>query len=99
MGQTAFFLRDCHIDGAWVCRHAGTSVVLSAVLALRNTAGKEVCMEVTMTQDKVTKNAVRYSEPKKADDPHTKTIYLTKAELQAEFGKIPEAIKVTVEEA
>lgn len=59
---------------------------------------KEVRMKLTLHKDKVTKNAVRYSEPKKADDPHTKNIYLTIVELQAEFHGIPEALVVTIEE-
>lgn len=54
-------------------------------------------MQITMLQDKVTKNAVRYSEPKKGDDPHTKNIYLTKEELQEAFGGIPETLTVTIE--
>lgn len=54
-------------------------------------------MIITMHQDKDTKNSVRYSESRKEDDPHTKNIYLTKAELQAEFGGIPETLTVTIE--
>jgi len=53
-------------------------------------------MEITMHKDKETKNSVRYTEPRKGDDPHTKNIYLTKEELQAEFGGIPENLTVTI---
>ena len=56
-------------------------------------------MEVIMHRDKDTKNAVRYAEPRKEDDPHNKNIYLTKAELTEEFGTIPETLKVTIEAA
>lgn len=54
-------------------------------------------MKIEMHKDKETKNSVRYSEPRKVDDPHTKNIYLTKAELQESFGGIPETLNVTVE--
>jgi len=53
-------------------------------------------MLVTMHKDKETKNAIRYSEPKKENDPHNKNIYLTKEELKAEFGEIPETLKVEI---
>ena len=53
-------------------------------------------MEIIMRQDKETKNSVRYSEPRKGDDPHSKNIYLTKAELQQEFGSIPESLTVNI---
>ena len=54
-------------------------------------------MTVTMHQDKVTKNSVRFQEPRKGDDPHTKNIYLTIAELKEQFNEIPESIVVTIE--
>jgi len=53
-------------------------------------------VEIIMRQDKETKNSVRYSEPRKGDDPHSKNIYLTKAELQQEFGSIPESLTVNI---
>ena len=54
-------------------------------------------MIVTMNKDKETKNAVRYAEPRKENEPHNKNIYLTKDELKEEFGSIPETLKVTIE--
>jgi len=54
-------------------------------------------MEIVMHKEKVTPNAVRYAEPRKENDPHNKNIYMTKVELQEEFGDIPETIKVTIE--
>ena len=51
---------------------------------------------VTMTQDKVTKNTVRYQAARQGDDPHTKNIYLTIAELREQFGEIPETLVVTI---
>ena len=56
-------------------------------------------MLVTMQKDKETKNAIRYSEPKRENDPHVKTIYLTKEELKAEFSEIPETLKVEITKA
>lgn len=53
-------------------------------------------MKIVMQKDKETKNSVRYQEPRKGDDPHTKNIYLTKEELQAEFNGIPDALTVTI---
>jgi hypothetical protein len=55
-------------------------------------------MKVIMLQNKVTANAVRYGEPKKENDPHAKNIYMTKAELTAEFGYIPGSIDVNITE-
>lgn len=54
-------------------------------------------MNIVMHKEKETKNSVRYSEPRKADDPHNKNIYLTKEELQAAFDGIPETLNVTIE--
>jgi hypothetical protein len=54
-------------------------------------------MEVTMTKDKVTKNAIRFTsgrDPNNPDDPHTKNIYLLKSEVE-ELGN-PDVIKVTI---
>jgi len=54
-------------------------------------------MQIRMHKDKETKNSVRYSEPKKGDDPHTKNIYLTKEELQASFGGVPDELIVSID--
>jgi len=53
-------------------------------------------ISVTMHKDKVTKNSVRYQAPKVGDDPHTKNIYLTIAELKEHFGDIPETLNVVI---
>lgn len=50
-----------------------------------------------MTKDKETKGAVRYAEAKNPNDPHTKSIYITKSEIKdAGLGN---TIKVTIENA
>lgn len=54
---------------------------------------------VTLYKDKETKNAIRYSERRSDGVPNTKNVYLTKTELEDEFGKIPGALKATLEEA
>jgi len=51
-------------------------------------------MEIIMHSDKVTKNAVRYSD---GAEEHPKNIYLLKTEV-AEMG-MPKTIKVTIEPA
>jgi len=51
-------------------------------------------MEITMTQEKSTKNSVRFGD---GVQPHGKNIYLTKEEV-TELGN-PDAIKVTIEAA
>jgi len=53
-------------------------------------------MKIVMTKDKETKGAIRYAEPRKENDPHNKNIYLTKEELKAEFGEIPETLNVEI---
>ena len=52
---------------------------------------------IKMQQDKVTKNSLRYAEPKAGDDPHSKNIYLTKAEV----GEVSlnQEVLVTIENA
>ncbi len=51
-------------------------------------------MEIHMVKDKETKNALRFTEAKTGDDPHTKSIYLTKKECE-EAG-IGEEIDVVI---
>ena len=48
-----------------------------------------------MTVDKETKGAVRFAEAKNPNDPHTKSIYLTKEEVKA--NNLGKTIKVTIE--
>lgn len=58
----------------------------------RNMPGKLV---VTMKKDKTTKNSFRFAEPKVGDDPHSKNIYLTKAE--ASNAGLKDTVMVTIE--
>ena len=49
-----------------------------------------------MTQDKETKGSIRFAEAKNPNDPHTKSIYLTKDEVKNNLNGA-KSIKVTIE--
>ncbi len=55
-------------------------------------------IEVNMKKDKTTKNSFRFTADKTdPNDPHTMSIYLTKAQCQA--AGINDNVKVTIEAA
>ena len=52
---------------------------------------------VILHKDKVTKNAIRFSSDRVGDDPHTKSVYILKNEVE-QLGN-PEQVKITIEAA
>ena len=52
-------------------------------------------MKVILKKDKITKNSIRFTSDKIGDDPHTKSLYLLKSEVE-ELGN-PESISVVIE--
>ena len=56
-----------------------------------------MAIEKTLTKDKTTPGTIRYKDTSTTD--HPLAIYLTKEELKAEFGEIPETLKVEITKA